>query len=185
MNDAELIRAIQGGDRDSLTALYQRYLSGIWRYFHAHLSWNRETAEDLVSETFLTAIRTLSNYDPERGTVYSWLIGIARNELRDYFRRSMQSESFLRASANNQGNADPATPDQDLVQVETQDAVVRTLDAMEDEERLVLEWKYLESLSVRTIAERLGRTEKAVESILYRARASFRSNYPRGQTNVK
>jgi RNA polymerase sigma factor (sigma-70 family) len=45
---------------------------------------------------------------------------------------------------------------------------------MPDEERQVLEWKYLEELAVAEIAERLGRTEKAVEALLYRARRSFR-----------
>ena len=56
-----------------------------------------------------------------------------------------------------------------MIAAETKDAVVRALDALDDEERLALEWKYIESLSVRDIAERLGRSEKAVEAILYRA----------------
>ena len=38
----------------------------------------------------------------------------------------------------------------------------------------MLEWKYLDGLSVRDMAERLGETEKAVESVLYRARREFR-----------
>jgi DNA-directed RNA polymerase specialized sigma24 family protein len=49
----------------------------------------------------------------------------------------------------------------------------------------VLEWKYLESSSVRDIAERLGKTEKAVEAALYRARISFRSAYARRQTQAE
>jgi RNA polymerase sigma factor (sigma-70 family) len=57
--------------------------------------------------------------------------------------------------------------------------VIRALDSLADEERLALEWKYMESLSVRDIAERLGRTEKAIEAILYRARMSFRKIYAR------
>jgi RNA polymerase sigma factor (sigma-70 family) len=64
-----------------------------------------------------------------------------------------------------------------LIQTETRDAVIHALDALTDDQRLVLEWKYLESLSVRDIADRLGRTEKAVEAILYRARISFRTAY--------
>ena len=48
-----------------------------------------------------------------------------------------------------------------------------------DEDRVALEWKYLEGLSVREIAVRLGRTEKAAESILLRARRTFRKLYRR------
>ena len=51
---------------------------------------------------------------------------------------------------------------------------MRVLDELSDRQRRVLEWKYLESLGVREMAERLGETEKAVESLLYRARREFR-----------
>ena len=49
-----------------------------------------------------------------------------------------------------------------------------------DEERLVLEWKYVDEMAVKEIAVRLGRTEKAVENLLYRARKSFRAAFPQG-----
>jgi DNA-directed RNA polymerase specialized sigma24 family protein len=42
-----------------------------------------------------------------------------------------------------------------------------------------LEWKYIDGLSVREMADRLGRTEKAVESVLFRARAAFRTLFER------
>ena len=48
-----------------------------------------------------------------------------------------------------------------------------------DEDRLLLEWKYLDELSVKEIAARLERTEKAVEARLYRARLSFRAFWPK------
>jgi RNA polymerase sigma-70 factor (ECF subfamily) len=179
MNDAELIRAVQGGCRTSLSTLYQRYLNAIWRYFHAHLPQDSETAEDLVSETFLAAIRTLPGYDPQRGTFYSWLLGIARNKLRDHFRWMNRGKAYLQSQANTADEAESGNPELDLIQVETQNAVIRALDSLADEERLALEWKYMESLSVRDIAERLGRTEKAIEAILYRARMSFRKIYAR------
>jgi RNA polymerase sigma-70 factor (ECF subfamily) len=184
MNDAELIREVQEGDRASLTALYQRYLGGVWRYFHAHLSKNPETTEDLVSETFLVAIRTLLSYDPQKGTFYGWLLGIARNKLRDHFRSTNRGKACFRSKANEADYADSGNPELDLIRVETQDAVIRTLDSLADEEHLVLEWKYMESLSVHDIAVRLERKEKAIESILYRARISFRTTYAREQTQT-
>lgn len=61
-----------------------------------------------------------------------------------------------------------------LERVDLHDQVLVTLERMLDEERQVLEWKYLEELAVAAMAERLGRTEKAVEALLYRARRSFR-----------
>ncbi len=182
MNDGDLIRAIQGGDRASLTTLYQRHVHGVWRYVHAHLSWDREATEDVVSETFLAAIRTVRTFDPQRGTVSGWLLGIARNKLRDHFRRERRAVSREPAGASTAADPNSGGPDGGLITAETRDAVIRTLDTLDDEERLALEWKYMESLSVREIAERLGRTEKAAEAILYRARVSFRTIYAREQT---
>ena len=53
------------------------------------------------------------------------------------------------------------------------------MDGLPDEERLALEWKYVDDLSVGQIADRLGRTEKAAESVLYRARRAFRADFNR------
>jgi RNA polymerase sigma-70 factor, ECF subfamily len=185
MNDGELIRAVQLGERTSLTILYQRYLSGVWRYLHAHLARDRETAEDLVSETFLTAIRNIQTYDAQKGSVYGWLIGIARNKLRDHLRKMNREHDYIQSDATRVLCTDSGASDMNLIQTEMQDAVIRTLDSLSDEERIVLEWKYMESLSVRDMAERLGRTEKAVEAILYRARISFRTIYARHQMQAE
>ena len=182
MNDGDLIRAIRGGDRAALTTLYQRHVRAVWRYVHSHLSWDREETEDVVSETFLAAIGTIRTFDPQRGTVSGWLLGIARNKLRDHFRRARRAVSCETAGASAATDVDSGGPDGSLVAAETRDAVIRTLHTLDDEERLALEWKYVESLSVREIAERLGRSEKAVEAILYRARVSFRTVYAREQT---
>ncbi len=184
MDDGELIRAVQRGDRESLTILYRRYVKAVWRYLHAHLGWDRETTDDLVSETFLAAVRNIGTFDPRQGTVNGWLIGIARNKLRDHFRRAERVGVGRHGQADESVDADLRGPDRNLVEADIREAVIRTLDTLTDEERLALEWKYVESLSVREIAKRLGRTEKAVEAILYRARISFRTAYSREQART-
>jgi RNA polymerase sigma-70 factor (ECF subfamily) len=70
-------------------------------------------------------------------------------------------------------------PDAALETAETRNQVVTVMDGLPEEERLALEWKYVDDLSVGDIADRLGRTEKAVESVLYRARRSFRAHFNR------
>ena len=182
MNDGDLVRAIQDGDRASLTTLYQRHVYAVWRYVHARLSGDIEGTEDVVSETFLAAIRTIRTFDPQRGKVSGWLLGIAQNKLRDHFRRARRAVRCAPTGAGTAADADSGGPDGGLRTAETRDAVIRTLNTLGEEERLALEWKYIESLSVREIAERLGRTEKAAEAILYRARVSFRTVYVREQT---
>ena len=182
MNDGDLVRAIQSGDRAALATLYRRYLGGIWRYVHAHLPQDSAATEDLVSETFLAAMESLRTYDAAKGEVAGWLLGIARNKLHDHLRRNARRDDSAPPEAATAVLSKTTTAEAHLIRAETRDAVLRTLDALADEERLVLEWKYVESLSVREIAARLARTEKAVEAILYRARTSFRTAYGREQT---
>jgi DNA-directed RNA polymerase specialized sigma24 family protein len=55
------------------------------------------------------------------------------------------------------------------------------MDALPDDQRLALEWKYLDGLPVREIAHRMGRTEKAAETLLYRARNAFREAMARAE----
>ncbi len=184
MNDGELVRAVQEGDHASLAILYQRYVKGIWRYAHSHLSWDREATDDLVSETFLTAVRNIGTFDPRQGTFKGWLIGVARNKVREHLRRAHQILAGEQRLADEATCADYCGPDENLIAAETREAVIKTLDTLTAEERLALEWKYVESLSVREIAERFGRTEKAVEAILYRARAAFRTAYSREQART-
>jgi RNA polymerase sigma-70 factor, ECF subfamily len=182
MNDGELIRAVQAGDRVALTILYQRYLQSVWRYAYANLSGRLATVEDLVSETFLAAIQSIEDYDVGKGNFYGWLLGIARNKLNDHRRRAAREGAAPSVETDAVACDDRDHPEANAIRTETRDAVIRALDVLTDEERLVLEWKYVESFSVREMAKHLGRTEKAVEAVLYRARSSFRTAYSRQQT---
>ncbi|MBM4017992.1 MAG: sigma-70 family RNA polymerase sigma factor [Planctomycetes bacterium] len=180
MTDADLVRAIQAGDQTALETLYQRYLPSIWRYAFSQLSGNAAAAEDVASETFLAAVRQIGRLAPEGGSVGGWLIGIARHKAQDLRRKAARL-----AAALDQGAADAAaaaeTPAAALETAELRACVGRIMDGLDDEERQILEWKYLDDLPVRNIAARLGRTEKAVEAALYRARQTFRAAYERAQ----
>lgn len=165
MTDAELLQHVQAGDRVAVETLYNRCLPSVWRYVFARVGSQQHAAEDIVSETFLAALRGASTYVPEAGTMMGWLIGIARHKLADHLRRRTSDSNDLSCV----GVSNPAC---DVL--DTRDQVLAVLDQMQDDERQVLEWKYLEELSVAVMAERLGRTEKAVEALLYRARRAFR-----------
>jgi RNA polymerase sigma factor (sigma-70 family) len=75
------------------------------------------------------------------------------------------------AAADCLAEASPAAP---LEAEETRLHVLQVLDEMGDRQRTLLEWKYIDGLRVREMADRLGETEKAVETVLYRARIEFR-----------
>ena len=161
--DPELTRRIREGDSDAVAELYERYAPVVWRYVLARMRQDIHAGQDVLSETFLAAIRSLKNGTTTEN-VAGWLTGIARNKTADWYRQRAKSATT---------DAEPATRDTSAAS----EVVADVLDALADDERVVLEWKYLDRCTVREIAERLGRTEKAVEALLYRARKAFRAHY--------
>jgi RNA polymerase sigma-70 factor (ECF subfamily) len=181
MSDADLVRAIQAGDETALEALYQRHLPSVWRFAFSRLAGNTAAAEDVVSETFLAAVRQIGRLAPEGGSVGGWLIGIARHKVQDLRRRGARRSAALTEKITAAQAAPADDPSASLETAELRQRVGAIMDGLEDDERAVLEWKYLDGLSVREMAARLGRTEKAVEAALYRARQSFRAAYERAE----
>jgi RNA polymerase sigma-70 factor (ECF subfamily) len=164
-----------------LTALYRRYLPMVWRYVYWRADCHRQVAEDVVSETFLAVVRQVYELDPEGGSVAAWLTAIARHKLIDYQRRTdRERRAAHNVQQRHQVDDCRDSPQSAAGAIETREQVVRAMCNLSDEERLMLEWKYVDRLAVREIAARLGRTEKAVESLLYRARRSFRAHFAGG-----
>lgn len=161
--DQELIRRVREGDSGAVAELYERYAPVVWRYVFARMRRDTHAGQDVLSETFLAAIRGLRNGAPA-DNVAGWLTGIARNKLADWHRQRGESARNETAPAIEETSSSSSV-------------VADVLDGLPPEERVILEWKYLDRLTVREIADRLARTEKAVEALLYRARNAFRAAY--------
>lgn len=80
-DDQELLRQLAKGSERAFKALYDRYQGPIYR-FALHMSGNRATAEETTQEVFTRIITNSKGYDAARGTVGSYLFGIARNITR-------------------------------------------------------------------------------------------------------
>src|SRR5215218_2201532 len=85
--DEELMVLVQAGDSQALEVLYERH--GGPSYSLAHrIMGERQAAEDVTQEAFLSVWRTSASYDAARGSVRSWLLQIVRNRAIDALRRS-------------------------------------------------------------------------------------------------
>lgn len=179
MTDVELLQQAQSGDLDAWKELYARCLPAVWRQAMA-LAGDREAAEEIVSDTFLALVRGLSRLDAEQVRIHGWLRGVVRHKAASHHRCIARHNQILNeahsSSSQEHSSADASAP---LETEEKKQSVLKTLDQLPEPQRLVLEWKHMDGLSVRVIAERTGQTEKAVESTLYRARKEFRRLYER------
>lgn len=153
--------------------LYRDHVVEVWQFVYLRLRGDRDGADDVTATVFLAVTEQIAKFDPERATSGAWVFSIARHKLADYLRRRYRERRHHLALVDTVRSEDLFIHDPTLA--EDQAAVHRILSAMPAPERDALIWKYCDRLSTRDIAERLGRTEKACENLLARARERFRA----------
>lgn len=162
------------GDADIWREFIGREIPRLYRLFLK--SWpNPSLAEELVQKTVFDAVRGRISYNPEKGSPEEWIGGIARNAIRLELRKRA-SRPGTNGELGRYFEAIDAKllPDEVLERKETA-AIVRTaLGTLESKEETVLRAKYIEGLPAREIAVEMKMTEKAVHSLLYRAKISLR-----------
>jgi RNA polymerase sigma-70 factor (ECF subfamily) len=178
LTDADLVRGAQRGDAEAWRTLHARYLPLVWRQAYALIS-DVHAAEDITSETMLALLRSIDRLETDVPKIGGWLRTVVRFKAADHQRKIIRARDVLNSSGRATPTCDVASesPTGSIEAAESREQVLRVLGELSDRQRIVLEWKYLESLGVREIAERLGESEKAVESVLYRARREFRRLY--------
>lgn len=159
--------------------LVERHLDPLYEFVHFRLGGRREEVEDVVQETFLAALQGIASFDG-RSSLHAWLCGIAKNKIRGTRARTRpRSLEDALESADPQIDAILAEvareplPASVLERRETQELVGATLSSLTPEYRAALLAKYVEGLSTEELALRAGKSAKATESTLTRARTAF------------
>lgn len=159
-----------------LDALAREYARSMFHYLCGRLAGDRDAADDLTQDVFLAALRsmpvTLRAQNDTDDPRHAWLFGIANNKLKMYFRGNRRARAALKAAqdrlrdSTSEGNANP--PD-------LNEWISTTLYAVAPATRALLLRRYRDRRSMAELAGELGKTEKAVENLLHRARAEFRN----------
>lgn len=166
--------AALAGDPNAWRALIDRHTEQLRRYIAWRLGGQLHAIDDLAQESWLVAARSLQRFDPLRGAFQHWLFGIAGNICRNHV-RAICRQRVQPMDANH-------LPDGNLTPHQEAGRVADALAALPEHYERVLRSKYFEGASVECIARVEGQSEKAVESLLTRARAAFRELYQRETT---
>ena len=163
-------------DQAAFQVWYELALPRVYRYILARCGGDADLAEELTQQTFVEGVRGRASFDG-RSDAVTWLCGIGRHKLVDHFRRSRRdTERQLRiVSEWSTGQSQPWSQHELRSDIET------ALAKLPGEQRIVMILRYLDQMPVRQIASTIGRSEKATESLLSRAREAFRKAY--GATN--
>lgn len=171
--DADLARAAQAGDRAALGRLVERHTAAIsrllWRFARTPTD-----LDDLVQETFLRVVRSLPTWS-ERQPLIHWMMRIATNVGRDYFRRnSVRSRYLVDRTVDDSGAAESEPeaidPGADPAARAAANEVKALLGALPPDDRALLTLQYLEGWDLATIAQHFGWTVTATKLRAWRAR---------------
>ena len=154
---------------DAFARLYQFHHHAIYTYL-CRRTGNPHAAEDLAAETFLTAMRKIGAYRPTGAPFRVWLYRIATNKA-NHWARSRRREP-ARATLDTH-TAPPA------VDSNQPDDTHAALLALPVKHQTVLTLHHIEGLSVEEVAATIGRSQGAVKSRLFRARAALREEIQR------
>jgi len=177
---------LKQADQQAWQSFFEAYAEPLFLYLY-HRTSDRHAAEDLRQETFIEAMRSVRNYRRE-ASLFSWLCGIAKHKSAGYLRKNRRE-----ITSGDIGNAAGAGREavvagsgglgrQTLVEdlgglAETRSLVVETLWTLAEDYRKALVLRYVEGLGVGQVAYRIGRSYKATESLLSRARDAFERRY--------
>ena len=179
-SDRALAQRMRRGDEKAVAEFCAAHLSRLYRYVLRRLD-NPSDVDDVVQVVLTQAARRIETYRGD-STLQAWLLAICRREIfrqgsaarRHRVLVSLGGDDPLAAAATELAAPAGEEPEQGLRRRELRERVRACLDALPERYALALELKYVEGLSSREIAARLAISDEAVQSLLARARRSFR-----------
>jgi RNA polymerase sigma-70 factor (ECF subfamily) len=175
-----VVHGLRLGDRDAWSALYDGYSADIWRYVARLVGSESASVADIVQETFMAAGRSARQFDPQKGTLWSWLAGIAHHQSALYWRQINKAQR-LKELAESQAEelkrwlTDSEAADEPWQRRELADTVRGILADLPADYSALLTAKYLDERTLEDLSRELGGTVDAVKSRLARARREFRT----------
>lgn len=163
----ELVAKAQAGDAEAFGLLYDRYLDLVYRYVYYRVG-SKALAEDLVSETFLRALRRIGSFEWQGRDFAAWLITIARNIVADHYK---SGRFRLEVTTADMLDADRATdgPENEVLEGITNVTLLDAVKKLNGEQQECVVLRFLQGLSVLETAQAMGKTEGAIKALQYRA----------------
>jgi RNA polymerase sigma-70 factor (ECF subfamily) len=181
-NDQNLVGRLVRGERAAFDEFFNEYYPKLYRFVKRRMPRDAAGCEDVAQATLCRALESLHGYRGE-AALMTWLCTICRRELSA---RWQENQGWAQAPALAEDDPEIRAALESLLASEQGDPVLATsreqvresirtaLDYLPASYADILECKYLRDMSIGEIALKLGRSRKATESLLTRAREAFR-----------
>lgn len=171
---AEEITVLRAGNDQAIEKLCREYWSVIFDFIMTKVNRNRDTAEDILSATFIKlwhAVSSLKNNTNIKG----WVIRIAHYRILEYGRKRDEDKRKIANIITLKQQAEIIDPIEKIIIDETKTIIRGALNSINPEYKRILIMKHLEGKTMKQIAEALHCTEVSVRSKLHRAKAALKT----------
>ena len=178
-DEESLARRLRGGDQAAFGELWDRFGPRLVAYAATRLAGDRELAEDVTAQSLAAAVTSLGRFDPHRASLSTWIYGIARRVIQGELRKQRRRRSVPPSAEVSLEASEDLVVGVDLEsdlssRVEAQRRVQILASALSSAEMEVLALHFVDEFSVKEIAHIVGRSWRAVDSLLYRAKEKAR-----------
>lgn len=176
----EQVRLAQEGSAHAFALLYDRYVDQIFAYVY-HRVGHRQTAEDLVGDVFLRALRRISTFKWQGVDFGAWLMTIARNRVHDHFKSArFRLEATVEEVFDSPSQGGSDEPEAALLSADLTQQVHDAIRQLKGEQAEVLYLRFIQHLNVAETAVAMGKTDGAIKALQYRALKSLAKLMPEG-----
>lgn len=168
---SDTIMQAQSGDSRVISALYERYRVGIFRYLY-YRTGDLQVAEDLTSEVFLRMLRSIDKYQPTGVSFDAWLFQIARNVAIDHYRKSRHRQHLpLNDELVAKGERVERSVEYELISEDLAEALAQ----LNETQRDVIVMRFVVGMRISQVALMLHKSEDAIKGLQRRGLMALRN----------
>ena len=174
-----LVELARGGDAEAFGLLYDHYQGSVYRFLY-YRTRSSTLAEDLTSETFFRALRSMNGFRWQGKDFGAWLMTIARNLATDHFKAGRTRLEMTTEDMSLHDDATDDGPEGMVLAGLTNEVLMQALTELPAEQRDCLVMRFLQGMSIAETAAVLGRSDGAVKQLQLRGVRNLAKLMPEG-----
>jgi RNA polymerase sigma factor (sigma-70 family) len=176
LTDNAIMLKVKAGDLDRMGLLFERYHKQLYGFLF-HMTYQRELSEDMVQQVFYKMLKYRNTFTGT-GEYIHWMYSIARNVLKDHWRKNKQQVQHEGVEAA-ETIAGGVTPDEAFEKKQAKAELHRAMEKLSDSQREILALSRFQELKCQEIAQIMGMTEGTVKVRIHRAMQELKGIYVR------
>lgn len=173
--DNQLMFRVKEGNLDQMGLLFDRHHRSLYGFFYYQTGLKAES-DDLVQTVFMNMIRSRATFTGSH-KFETWMYTIARNALKDYYRKNKKSAAFVDAEQVEEHLADSTTADDKMHRREEERLLKKALELLSETDRELIILSRYKEMKYHEIGTLLNLSEGAIKVRIHRAVKQLKDNY--------